>query len=183
MMNKIKVANTDKVCNISRIVDKLQKITLSDPRLIFITSLIFWLIQPYSTEIIYNNPSNLVTIGTVYLFTTPTSKSSHLITPTCPGTRTPNSTTSPRPPWSVQPGINLSFTGIPNNKLMKICNGNRKLGYNLAMWNCRKGLVTWDGEGSSKMVDVKEFISKKKLHMLCLIESDLHSISSRIKTS
>ena len=181
MMNKIKVANTDKVCNISRIVDKLQKITLSDPRLIFITSLIFWLIQPYSTEIIYNNPSNLVTIGTVYLFTTPTGKSSHLITPTRPGTQTPNSTTSPRPPWSVQPGISLSFTGIPNNKLMKICNGNRKLGYNLAMWNCRKGLVTWDGEGSSKMVDVKEFISKKKLHMLCLIESDLHSISSRIK--
>ena len=60
-------------------------------------------------------------------------------------------------------------------------NGNRRLGYNLSMWNCRRGLITGDKEASSKMVDIKNFILSKKLHMLCLVESDLHSVVSRYK--
>ena len=58
-------------------------------------------------------------------------------------------------------------------------NGNRRLGYNLAMWNCRRGLIDFKNEASSKIVDVKNLIESKKLHMLCLVESDLHSEVSR----
>ena len=197
MKNKIKVANTEKICNFSWKIDQVQKCKL---RLTAIVCINFWLILPYSriqtqefrhsknysdirTQALpESRHKNLDTeyIGTICQFITPTDKNVQLMTPTYPGTRTPSLTTSPRPSWSVQPGINWSCMGISNNKLVKICNGNRKLGYNLAMWNCRRGLVTWEGEASSKMVDVKDFIYKKKLHMLCLIESDLHSISSRI---
>ena len=49
------------------------------------------------------------------------------------------------------------------------------------MWNCRRGLITGDKEASSKMVDIKNFIVSKKLHMLCLVESDLHSEVSRYR--
>ena len=73
------------------------------------------------------------------------------------------------------------YQGLSNNKLSKIVNGNRRLGYNLGMWNCRRGLITGDKEASFKMVDVKNFIQSKNLHMLCLIEADLHSPISRYK--
>ena len=60
-------------------------------------------------------------------------------------------------------------------------NGNRRLGYNLSMWNCRRGLFNGDKEASTKMVEVRNFIESKKLHMLCLVESDLHSEVSRYR--
>ena len=72
-----------------------------------------------------------------------------------------------------------SHIGIKMNKLAKMINGNRRLGYNLAMWNCRRGLIDFKNEASSKIVDVKNLIESKKLHMLCLVESDLHSEVSR----
>ena len=67
---------------------------------------------------------------------------------------------------------------MTSNKLAKMVNGNRRLGYHLGIWNCRKGLIK-DKEVSTKMVDVKNFIYSKKLHMLCLVESDLHGQASR----
>ena len=64
---------------------------------------------------------------------------------------------------------------------MKMINGNRNKGYNLGLWNCRRGLTDGDGEASYKMSEVKVFIQKKNLHMLCLVEADLHSEISRLR--
>ena len=52
-------------------------------------------------------------------------------------------------------------------------------GYNLGVWNCRKGLIDVNREPTCKFEEVKEFILKRRLHMLCLIETDLHSSMSR----
>ena len=75
-------------------------------------------------------------------------------------------------------GTRWSFLGMTSNKLAKMVNGNRRLGYHLGIWNCRKGLIK-DKEVSTKMVDVKNFIYSKKLHLFCLVESDLHGQASR----
>ena len=77
--------------------------------------------------------------------------------------------------------VSWSYTNVSNSKLMKMVNGNRRLGYNLGMWNCRRGLIQGNKEPSTKMIDVKNFLQKKNLHMLCLIEADLHGTTSRFK--
>ena len=66
-----------------------------------------------------------------------------------------------------------------NNELLKIINGNKGKGYNLGMWNCRKGLIDVNYEATYKFEEVKQFLLKRGLHMLCLIETDLHSSMSR----
>ena len=111
--------------------------------------------------------------------------------PTCPTFKATCALQSPPPPPPYtsrtcptlprHAGARWNYQGISNNKLLKMINGNRRLGYNLGMWNCRRGLVTGDREASSKIVDVKNFLHKKKLHMLCLVEADLHSETSRYK--
>ena len=68
-----------------------------------------------------------------------------------------------------------------NNKLAKIINGNRRTGYNIGLWNCRRGLIEDEKKPSSKMAEVKHFLQNKKLHILCLVEADLHGITSRYK--
>ena len=60
-------------------------------------------------------------------------------------------------------------------------NRNRGKGYNLGLWNCRRGLIGKDKIASTKMVEVKQFLQKKNHHMLCLVESDLHGLTSRQK--
>ena len=78
-------------------------------------------------------------------------------------------------------GVAWTFCNITNNKLLKMINGNRRLGYNLGMWNCRRGLIGGDKEASTKMIDVKQFLQRKNLHMLCIIEADFHGVASRYK--
>ena len=60
-------------------------------------------------------------------------------------------------------------------------NGNKGRGYNLGLWNCRKGLINGKGEASTKVDEIKQFVYKRNLHMLCVIEADLHSRMSRSK--
>ena len=68
----------------------------------------------------------------------------HPIVPACtlcptvwpPPTCTPHTTHT-----THYSGAQLGYSGISNNKLIKIVNGNRRLGYNLGMWNCRRGLI------------------------------------------
>ena len=85
-------------------------------------------------------------------------------------------------PMSInQTGAQFSYNGINQNKLMKLVNGNRRLGYKLGIWNCRRGLVTPDKEASHKFFEAKEFIQSNNLHMFCLIETDLNGIISRYK--
>ena len=102
----------------------------------------------------------------------PTAGSCRCSWPTC--TCRPLSTDNHR-------GAHWSYPGIKMNKLVKIINGNRRLGYNLALWNCRRGLLCRENIASYKMLEVRDFLNKKKLHMLCLVESDLHSDISRYK--
>ena len=64
--------------------------------------------------------------------------------------------------------------------MVKIKNGNGRKGYNIRLWNCRRGLLNSDKTSTTKMVEVRQFIESKNLHLLCLVESDLHSQFSRI---
>ena len=58
--------------------------------------------------------------------------------------------------------------------------GNRKIGYNVASWNCRRGLLDPDGSPSSKLIDIQMYLHKHRLHILGVIEADLHGHQSRI---
>ena len=99
----------------------------------------------------------------------------------------PKPCASPSTPFSrpstMNSGVSWTYRNITNNQLQKMINGNRRLGYNLGLWNCRRGLVDGNKEQSMKMVDVKNFLKNKKLHMLCLVEADLHSSIYRYKRS
>ena len=55
-------------------------------------------------------------------------------------------------------------------------------GYNIGMWNCRKGLINGDKQATHKKVEVIEFIQKRNLHILGLVEADLHGGTSREST-
>ena len=74
-----------------------------------------------------------------------------------------------------------SFTNLNWNKLMHILMGNRKLGYRLGMWNCRKGLFLPNKLPSEKLTDIKNLLQQHDLHILGVVECDLHSVSSRVR--
>ena len=57
-------------------------------------------------------------------------------------------------------GLSWAYMNVSDNKMQKMNNGNRKTGYNLGLWNCRRGLVDKNKEQSHKMVDVKNFLKK-----------------------
>ena len=63
---------------------------------------------------------------------------------------------------------------------MKMVNGNIKRGLKIAMWNCRRGLVDSENQPTHKYTEILNFIQTKSPHLLCIIESDLHSIQSRV---
>ena len=71
--------------------------------------------------------------------------------------------------------------GLGINKYARMVNGNRRQCYNIGLWNCRKGLIGESNLATEKMVEVEQFMREQKLHMLCLVESDLHGPQSRIK--
>ena len=60
-------------------------------------------------------------------------------------------------------------------------NGNRNRCYNIGMWNCRKGLTNRENLPTAKIVDVKDFLMTNDLQLLCLIEADLHGVTSRVR--
>ena len=63
-------------------------------------------------------------------------------------------------------------------------NGNRKIGYKIASWNCNRGLIINNVESESdKLVDVKVFMEKHKPHLMAIIETDLHGPGSRTHRS
>ena len=49
------------------------------------------------------------------------------------------------------------------------------------MWNCREGLTNKENLPTAKIVDVKDFLSTNDLQILCLIEADLHGVTSRVR--
>ena len=73
------------------------------------------------------------------------------------------------------------FQGLNSNKLAHMLNGNRNRSYNIGMWNCRKGLVDKESLPTAKINDVKDFLRMNNLQVMCLIEADLHGMTSRIR--
>ena len=78
--------------------------------------------------------------------------------------------------------VKWSYTVMDTNTLCHTITGNRRrLGYKLAMWNSRKGLIAKNSDSdSSKLIDIKLFVEKHNPHLFGIIESDLHSPNSRI---
>ena len=74
-----------------------------------------------------------------------------------------------------------SHGNITNNKLNKIIKGNKNKGYNIGLWNCRRGLITDKKSPSTKMTEIMQFLAAKNLHLLCVVESDIHSQKSRYR--
>ena len=74
-----------------------------------------------------------------------------------------------------------SYCNLIWNKLMHILMGNRRLGYNIAVWNCQKGLLHSDQSPSEKLTDIKSLLNQHDLHLLGVVESDLHGLVSRVR--
>ena len=61
------------------------------------------------------------------------------------------------------------------NKVNKLVNGNKKTsGYNLAYWNCNRGLLKSGDNNSEKFTEIKLFIEEKQPHLFCIAETDIH---------
>ena len=58
------------------------------------------------------------------------------------------------------------------NRIMHALMGNRKIGYKLAAWNCRRG------SPSAKMTDIEIYLHRHQLYLFVII--DLHGLQSRI---
>ena len=56
----------------------------------------------------------------------------------------------------------------------------RRLGYKLAFWNCRKGLINNLDQDTPKLIDIKRYVEKHKPHVFGIIESNPHSENSRV---
>ena len=81
---------------------------------------------------------------------------------------------------SLKSGISWSYSGESINSIMHALFGNKKIGYRVAAWNCRRGLLNSNGSQSSKITDIKLYLQKHQLHMFGIIEADLHGPNSRI---
>ena len=77
-------------------------------------------------------------------------------------------------------GISWSYIGVCSNNLVHALTGNKKIGYKVAVWNCRKGLLNPDGCPSSKVTDIQLYLQRHQLDMLGVVESNLHSVESRL---
>ena len=80
-----------------------------------------------------------------------------------------------------RPSVTWLFQGLSPNKIAHMINGNRGRSYNIGMWNCRKGLVDRENLPTAKMKDVRDFLGSNDLQVMCLIEADLHGMTSRIR--
>ena len=77
--------------------------------------------------------------------------------------------------------LNWSYSTTSCNSLNHALVGNRKrLGYKLAFWNCRKGLIDKLDHDTPKLIDIKRFVEKHQPHIFGIIESNLHSANSRV---
>ena len=75
--------------------------------------------------------------------------------------------------------INFPFS-LETNFFWRMLNGNGR-SLNISAWNCRRGLLDKDNEATEKLLEIEQYIEENKLHALCIIESDLHSATSRVK--
>ena len=77
--------------------------------------------------------------------------------------------------------LSWSYATTPST-LCHALNGNkRRLGYNLAVWNCRKGLLSESDDESTKLTEIKQFIQKNHPHTLGIIECDIYSAQCQVQ--
>ena len=77
-------------------------------------------------------------------------------------------------------GILWSYSGGNTNQLVHAIAGNKRIGYNAAVWNCRRGLINPDGAPGLKMTDIQLYLQRHQLDLFGIVESDLHGTTSRI---
>ena len=78
--------------------------------------------------------------------------------------------------------VSWSYSVKTSSALCQALFGNiRRLGYKLALWNCRKGLLGNEDFVSTKLIEIKNFIDKHSPHTLGIIESDIHSSRSQVR--
>ena len=183
-MNYLKVVITDYVCrNLSE-----------NKKVVSFKNMVFSTIFTISAIVVVAAIFRVAAIFTVATVTIPTvrvlnMKNVNFSIPTCnypKSTRTTTILSCPCP--QLPPPPSITATSLPswsrgclsNDKMVRIMNGNGRKGYNIGLWNCRRGLLNNDKTSTTKMVEVRQFIESKNLHLLCLVESDLHSQFSRI---
>ena len=71
-----------------------------------------------------------------------------------------------------------SYDGTPTSSLVHALTGNKRHGYRVAIWNCRRGLVSRDGSPTSKVTDIQLYIDKHQLDLFRIVEADLHGATS-----
>ena len=76
--------------------------------------------------------------------------------------------------------LNWSHSNKPNNKLGHALFGNRRLGYKIGFWNCRKKLISNTEFDTNKLTDIKAFFSKHNPHIFGIIESNIYGINSSL---
>ena len=77
--------------------------------------------------------------------------------------------------------LNWSYSVPSSNSLNHALVGNRRrLGYKLAFWNCRKGLIANLNQDTPKVIEIKRFVDKHQPHIFGIIETNLHSEHSRV---
>ena len=92
----------------------------------------------------------------------------------------------PSSPDPVNPStthmLRWSYVTRNSNALCHSLNGNkRRLGYKLAFWNCRKGLISNLDRDTPTLIDIKRFTEKHQPHIFGIIETNLHSAQSRLQ--
>ena len=113
--------------------------------------------------------------------TTPSHSTSYPTSTPWPCPSSPSPATSPQTETTATLLLTWSQGSLSTNKLGRIINGNGRKGYRIALWNCRRGLIAGEKKATTKLVEVQQFIQTKNLHVLCLVESDLHSQISRYR--
>ena len=87
----------------------------------------------------------------------------------------------PKQKGKIKKCFNISIF-LEINLFWRMSHGNGR-SFNIAAWNCRRGLLDKDNEATEKLLEIERYIEDQKLHALCVIESDLHGISSRVRRS
>ena len=92
-----------------------------------------------------------------------------------------NETNINKYPFHTTLNSNWSYI-IEQNNLQHTTNGNRRLGYNLVTWNCRKGLLQKENEDTATFIDLKNLIQIKKPHAIGITEADIYGLNTTNET-
>ena len=99
----------------------------------------------------------------------------------------PSYTTSNDPdilshPWHIS-SPSWSHQSTSSNRLNHSLEGNRRIGYQIGFWNCRKKLIGDSNFDTHKLTDIKSYFTKHNPHVFAVIESDLFGLNSDVGRS